>query len=41
MLIVNPPWKLNATARPLLAWLASALAQPADGGSSVRWLVPE
>jgi len=41
MFIVNPPWKLDATARPLLAWLAQALAQPAAGGSSVRWLVPE
>ena len=41
MLIVNPPWKLDATARPLLAWLAHALAQSGGGGSSVRWLVPE
>jgi 23S rRNA (adenine2030-N6)-methyltransferase len=41
MLIVNPPWKLDGAARPLLAWLASALAQSGSGGSSVRWLVPE
>jgi 23S rRNA (adenine2030-N6)-methyltransferase len=41
MLIVNPPWKLDATARPLLAWLADALAQSGTGSSSVRWLVPE
>jgi 23S rRNA (adenine2030-N6)-methyltransferase len=41
MLIVNPPWKLDATAKALLAWLADALAQSGSGGSSVRWLVPE
>ncbi len=41
MLIVNPPWKLDGAARPLLAWLAQALAQSGGGGSSVRWLVPE
>jgi len=41
MLIVNPPWKLDTAARPLLAWLAGALAQAGTGGSSVRWLAPE
>lgn len=44
VLVVNPPWKLDGAARPLLAWLAEALAQPESGGSgrsSVRWLVPE
>jgi len=41
MLVVNPPWKLDASARPLLGWLARALAQAEGGGSSVRWLVPE
>jgi 23S rRNA (adenine2030-N6)-methyltransferase len=41
MLVVNPPWKLDGAARPLLAWLAEALAQSGGGGSSVRWLVPE
>lgn len=41
MLIVNPSWKLDGAARPLLAWLAEALAQSGSGGSSVRWLVPE
>jgi 23S rRNA (adenine2030-N6)-methyltransferase len=41
MLIVNPPWKLDAVAKPLLAWLADTLAQSGSGGSSVRWLVPE
>jgi 23S rRNA (adenine2030-N6)-methyltransferase len=41
MLVVNPPWKLDAIAKPLLAWLADALAQSGGGESSVRWLVPE
>ena len=41
MLIVNSPWKLDAEAKLLLAWLADALAEPGSGGSSVRWLVPE
>jgi 23S rRNA (adenine2030-N6)-methyltransferase len=41
MLVVNPPWKLDAEARPLLDWLAGALAQ--DGAALARtdWLVPE
>ena len=41
MLIVNPPWKLDTAARPLLAWLSRELAQPSGGASAVRWLVPE
>ena len=41
MLIVNPPWRLDTTARPLLAWLSRELAPPSGGASAVRWLVPE
>lgn len=41
MLVVNPPWKLDTAARPLLAWLAETLVQSGTGRSSVRWLVPE
>jgi len=41
MLVVNPPWKFDAEARPLLDWLAQALSQGAGGGSKVDWLVPE
>lgn len=41
MVVVNPPWKFDAEARPLLDWLAQALSQGAGGGSKVGWLVPE
>lgn len=41
MMVVNPPWKFDAEARPLLDWLAQALAQGGGGGSKVGWLVPE
>jgi len=41
MLVINPPWKFDVEARPLLAWLAQALAQGDGGGSKVDWLVPE
>lgn len=41
LLVVNPPWKLEETARPALEWLAPLLAQGSGAGSRVRWLVPE
>ncbi len=41
MLVVNPPWKFEAEARPLLDWLAQALSQDGGGGAKVDWLVPE
>jgi len=41
MLIVNPPWKFDAEARPLLDWIWRALAQDGAGGVKVDWLVPE
>ena len=41
MLVVNPPWKFDADARPLLDWLAGALSQESAGGAKVEWLVPE
>jgi 23S rRNA (adenine2030-N6)-methyltransferase len=41
MIIVNPPWKLDAETRPLLDWLAQALSQGSGSGSKVDWLVPE
>jgi len=41
MLVVNPPWKLDAEAKPLLDWLAQALAQGSAARSKVDWLVPE
>jgi len=41
MLIVNPPWKFDAEARPLLDWIWRALAQDGAGGVKVDWLVAE
>ena len=41
MLVVNPPWKFEAEARPLLEWLRMALAVEGAGGARVEWLVPE
>jgi 23S rRNA (adenine2030-N6)-methyltransferase len=41
MVILNPPWKLDAEARPLLAWLAGALARDDSAHANVDWLVPE
>jgi 23S rRNA (adenine2030-N6)-methyltransferase len=41
MLVVNPPWKFDVEARPLLDWLAQALSQDGTGGAKVDWLVPE
>jgi len=40
MLVVNPPWKFDAEARPLLDWIRHALS---DGTGSVKvdWLAPE
>jgi 23S rRNA A2030 N6-methylase RlmJ len=41
MIVINPPWKLDIEARPLLDWLARALAQDSAARSKVDWLVPE
>ena len=41
MLIVNPPWRFEDEARPLLRWLWSALSPTGAGGATVNWLVPE
>jgi 23S rRNA (adenine2030-N6)-methyltransferase len=41
MLVVNPPWKFDAEARPLLDWLRRALAIEGAGHSGVDWLVEE
>jgi 23S rRNA (adenine2030-N6)-methyltransferase len=40
LLVVNPPFKLETEAKPMLAWLWRALADGA-GGQHVQWLVPE
>jgi 23S rRNA (adenine2030-N6)-methyltransferase len=41
MLVVNPPWKFDAEARPLLDWMRRALAIEGAGRASVDWLAPE
>jgi len=41
MLVVNPPWKFEAEARPLLDWIWRALAPEGAGGVKVDWLAPE
>ena len=41
MLVVNPPWKFDAEARPLLHWLWRALTPDGAGGVKVDWLAPE
>jgi len=41
MLVINPPWRLDEEAAPLLHWMAQALASDGAGASVVRWLVPE
>ena len=41
MLVVNPPWKFEAEARPLLDWIWRALAPDGAGGVKVDWLAPE
>lgn len=41
MLIVNPPWRLDAELPQILAALAERLRQGPAAGSQVLWLVPE
>ncbi|MFO1361387.1 MAG: 23S rRNA (adenine(2030)-N(6))-methyltransferase RlmJ [Burkholderiales bacterium] len=41
MLIVNPPFGVEAEARTMLDWLWRALADGGAGGTRVRWLAPE
>ena len=41
MLVVNPPWKFDAEARPLLGWLWRALSTEGAGRATVDWLAPE
>jgi 23S rRNA (adenine2030-N6)-methyltransferase len=41
VLVVNPPWKFDSEARPLLDWLWRALSVDGAGGASVSWLVRE
>jgi len=41
MLLVNPPFRFDAEAKPILDWLWRALAPGGEGGHRVGWLAPE
>jgi len=41
MLLVNPPFRFDAEAKPILDWLWRALAPAGEGGHRVSWLAPE
>jgi 23S rRNA (adenine2030-N6)-methyltransferase len=41
MLVINPPYGLEAIAATMLPWLWRALAAKGQGGYRVEWLVPE
>lgn len=41
LVVINPPWRIEAEIEPLLAALAPRLAQGAGAGGICRWLVPE
>lgn len=41
LLVVNPPWHLEAEARELLPWLWARLSPARQGSWAVDWLVPE
>jgi 23S rRNA (adenine2030-N6)-methyltransferase len=41
MAVVNPPWQIDQTLRPLLDTLASRLAQAPGGAATLDWIVRE
>ncbi len=41
MLVVNPPWKFDLEARPLLDWIQQALSVEGAGKAKVDWLAAE
>lgn len=41
LLVLNPPWRFEDEARPVLEFLAGALAQEHGGGAAVEWVVRE
>lgn len=41
LVVINPPWQFDATARPMLRELAAYLQQGDGAGARVEWLVPE
>lgn len=41
MIVINPPWKLEAQMNELLPWLHQAMVPSGHGHTLVRWVVPE
>ncbi len=41
LIVLNPPWRFDATVQPELCHLADRLAQEPGGGYRVNWLVPD
>jgi 23S rRNA (adenine2030-N6)-methyltransferase len=41
LLVINPPWRFDEEALPVVLYLARALAQEPGGSGRVDWLVPE
>ncbi len=41
LMVINPPWQLDAELAPVMAWLGQLLAQAPGGGGTLRWLSPE
>lgn len=41
LVVINPPWQFEVEIKPVLQFLARALAQAPGGGSHVGWIVPE
>ena len=41
MIVVNPPWKLEAQMNTVLPWLHSKLVPAGTGHTLVNWIVPE
>jgi 23S rRNA (adenine2030-N6)-methyltransferase len=41
MIVINPPWKLEAQMNNVLPWLHKTLVPAGTGHATVSWIVPE
>jgi 23S rRNA (adenine2030-N6)-methyltransferase len=41
MIVINPPWKLEAQMNNVLPWLHKTLVPSGHGHATVSWIVPE
>jgi 23S rRNA (adenine2030-N6)-methyltransferase len=41
VVVINPPWQLEASAHPLLTYFADVLAQEPGGSARIEWIVRE